>query len=328
VKRRELMLLLGGATLAWATAARAQQQVKRIAILMAVAESDPDVRAGLQAFSEQLRSLGWVEGQNLVIEYRWGDAKAERIAGFARDLVQLSPDVLVAHSTPPTAALSRETRSIPIVFLTVTDLVGQGLVASLARPGGNVTGFSVFEASLGAKWLQLLSEIAPGIRRAYIVFNPVTAPYYNLYLRVVAEHAAEFTIEPIPVQVHDEAELAQAIVSAGSQSDTGLFVLPDSSNIVHRGLIIRLAAQYRLPAIYYFRYFAKDGGLISYGPDELDLFRRAAGYVDRILKGTQPSSLPVQVPTKWEMAINLKTAKALGLTVPQALLALADEVIE
>jgi putative ABC transport system substrate-binding protein len=328
VKRRELMLLLGGATLAWATAARAQQQVKRIAILMAVAESDPDVRAGLQAFSEQLRSLGWVEGQNLVIEYRWGDAKAERIAGFARDLVQLSPDVLVAHSTPPTAALSRETRSIPIVFLTVTDLVGQGLVASLARPGGNVTGFSVFEASLGAKWLQLLSEIAPDIRRAYIVFNPVTAPYYNLYLRVIAEHAAEFTIEPIPVQVHDESELAQAIVSAGSQSDAGLFVLPDSSNIVHRGLIIRLAAQYRLPAIYYFRYFAKDGGLISYGPDELDLFRRTAGYVDRILKGAQPSSLPVQVPSKWEMAVNLKTATALGLTVPQSILVRADEVIE
>ena len=162
------------------------------------------------------------------------------------------------------------------MFLTVTDPVGQGLVASLARPGGNVTGFSVFEASLRAKWLQLLSEIAPGIRRAYIVFNPVTAPYYNLYLRVIGEHAAEFTIEPIPVQVHDEAELAQAIVSAGSQSDVGLFVLPDSSNIVHRGLIIQLAAQYRLPAIYYFRYFAKDGGLISYGPDELDLFRRAA----------------------------------------------------
>jgi putative ABC transport system substrate-binding protein len=328
MKRRELMLLLGGAALAWPLAGSAQQKAKRIAILMAVAESDPDVRAGLQAFSEQLRSLGWVEGQNLLIEYRWGDAKAERIAGFARDLVQLSPDVLVAHSTPPTAALSRETRSIPIVFLTVTDPVGQGLVASLARPGGNVTGFSVFEASLGAKWLQLLSEIAPDIRRAYIVFNPVTAPYYNLYLRVIAEHAAEFTIEPIPVQVHDETELAQAIVSAGSQSDAGLFVLPDSSNIVHRGLIIRLAAQYRLPAIYYFRYFAKDGGLISYGPDELDLFRRAAGYVDRILKGAQPSSLPVQVPTKWEMAINLKTAKALGLTVPQALLALADEVIE
>jgi putative ABC transport system substrate-binding protein len=304
------------------------QIAKRVAILMAVAETDPDVRAGLKVFSEQLRALGWVEGQNLLIEYRWGDAKPERIAGFARDLVQLSPDVLVAHSTPPTKALSRETRSIPIVFLTVTDPVGQGLVVNLAHPGGNVTGFSVFEASLGAKWLQLLSEIAPGIKRAHIVFNPVTAPYYNLYLRVIEEHAAELTIEAIPVPIHDEAELAQAVSAAGSQSGAGLFVLPDSFNIVHRGLIIQLAAQYRLPAVYYFRYFVNDGGLISYGPDELDLFRRAAGYVDRILKGTQPSSLPVQVPSKWEMAINLKTATALGLIVPESLLARADEVIE
>ena len=327
--QRRVVLLALGAVITGATPPIAlAQKPKRVAILMAVAEADPDVRAGLRVFSEQLRSLGWVEGQNLLTEYRWGNAQPERIAGFARDLVQLSPDLLVAHSTPPTAALSRETRSIPIVFLTVTDPVGQRLVASLAHPGGNVTGFSVFEASLGAKWLQLLSEIAPNIKRAHIVFNPVTAPYYNLYLKVIEEHAAEFTIEPIPVQVHDADELSRAIVNAGSQRGAGLFVLPDSSNIVHRELIIRLAAQHQLPAIYYFRYFIKDGGLISYGPDELDLFRRTAEYVDRILRGADPGSLPVQVPSKWEMAINLKTAKALSLTVPPSLLARADEVIE
>jgi putative ABC transport system substrate-binding protein len=326
--RRILLAALGTAMAGVASTVSFAQTTKRIGILMAVAETDPDVRAGLKIFLEQLRSVGWIEGQNLQIEYRWGDAKPERIVGFAKDLVRLSPDILVAHSTPPTAALKNETRSIPIVFLTVTDPVGQSLVASLAQPGGNVTGFSVFEASLGAKWLQLLSEIAPSIRRAHIIFNPVTAPYYDLYLRVIEERAPEFTIDPIPVQVHDEAGIAQAITRAGSQSDIGLFVLPDSSNVVHRELIIRLAAQYRLPAIYYFRYFATDGGLISYGPDELDLFRRTAGYVDRILRGAQPSNLPVQVPSKWEMALNLKTAKALGLTVPQSLLARADEVIE
>jgi putative ABC transport system substrate-binding protein len=329
MRRRELIAGIGSCA-AWPRISFAQQPngTRRIGVLMAVSDSDPDVQAGLKVFRDRLRELGWEEGRNVRLDYRWGDAKAERITGFASELVRLSPDILVAHSTPPTAALARETHQIPIVFLTVTDPVGQGLVASLARPGGNVTGFSVFEASLGAKWLQLLNEIAPDIRRAYIVFNPVTAPYYELYLRVIADQAASFTIEPIPVQVHDRAEIGQAIANAASQAGSGLFVLPDSSNVVHRDLIIQLAAQYRLPAIYYFRYFAKDGGLISYGPDELDLFRRTAGYVDRILRGSAPAGLPVQVPSKWEMAVNLKTARALGLTVPQPLLVQADEVIE
>lgn len=328
MRRRFVLTVLGATVTGMVPATTLAQKPKRIGILMAVAQTDVDVRAGLKVFSEELLRLGWSEGRNLRIEYRWGNAKPERIAASAKELVANAPDVLVAHSTPPTAALSRETRSIPIVFLTVTDPVGQGLVASLARPGRNVTGFSVFEASLGAKWLQLLSETAPDIRRAHIVFNPATAPYYNLYLRVIGERAAAFTIEPIPVQVNDEAGLARAIASAGSRGGGGLFVLPDSFNVVHRDLIIRLAAQYRLPAIYYFRYFAKDGGLISYGPDELDLFRRTAGYVDRILKGADPATLPVQVPSKWEMAVNLKTAAALGLTVPRSVLAQADEVIE
>ena len=330
MRRRELVASIGSSAALWPLASFGQQQgkMRRLGILMAVAESDPDVRAGLKVFTETLRELGWERGRNIQLEYRWGDSNGERIASFAKELVQLSPDILVAHSTPPTAALRRETRSIPIVFLTVTDPVGQGLVASLAHPGGNVTGFSVFEASLGAKWLQLLSEIAPSIRRAHIIFNPVTAPYYGLYLKVIGEQAASFTIEAIPVQVHNEAELAQAIVTVANLPPTGLFVLPDSSNIVHRNLIIALAAQYRLPAIYYFRYFAKAGGLITYGPDELDLFRRTAGYVARILSGDDPANLPVQVPSKWEMAINLKTATALGLAVPESLLARADEVIE
>jgi len=329
MKRRDLLLLGCGAAVSPRRAiAQSSDRVRRIGVLMAVSEDDPDVRAGLKVFTQTLHELGWIEGQNFQIEYRWGNADANRIASHASELVKRSPDVIVAHSTPPTAALRKETQSIPIVFLTVTDPVGQRLVDSLARPGSNVTGFSVFESSLGAKWLQLLAEIAPGIRRAHIIFNPMTAPYYKLYLDVIEEHASSFTITTVPVQVHNEQDLARAIGVAGNQPQTGLFVLPDSFNVVHRSLIITLAAQYRLPAIYYFRYFAYDGGLISYGPDELDLFRRTAGYVDRILRGADPASLPVQVPSKWEMVINLKTAKALGLTVPPILLSRADEVIE
>jgi len=295
---------------------------------MAVAENDPDVRSGLNLFLKRLREYGWTEGNNLIIEYRWGGGEVNRIETFAKELVGLSPDIILAHSTPPVVALLQQTHSIPIVFLTVTDPVGQGLVASLAHPGGNVTGFSVFESSLGAKWLQVLNEIAPDIRRAVIIFNPATAPYYQLYLRIIEERAESFKIKSVPVQIHDAGDFEGVISAAGKDSSTGLFILPDSFNIVHRDLIIRLAAQYRLPAIYYFRYFATDGGLIAYGPDETDLFERAAAYVDRILRGVKPANLPVQQPNKFDLVINMKTAKALGLAIPADLLGRADEVIE
>lgn len=295
---------------------------------MAVADSDSDVQRGLAVFRQSLEELGWRQGNNLRFEYRWGAGDVERIRIYARELVEHSPDIILAHSTPPVVALLRETRSIPIVFLTVTDPLGQGLVKSLAHPGGNITGFSVFMISLGAKWLEVLKEIAPGMTRATIIFNPQTAPYYPLYLESIEQAAPSFSVEPVAVQIHDELDIERAITGVGREKNGGLIILPDSFNIVHRKTIIGLIGRYRLPAVYYFRYFATDGGLISYGPDEIDLFRRSAGYVDRILKGTKPGDLPVQQPSRFELVINLQTAKAHGIKIPQSLLLRADEVIQ
>ena len=330
MQRREFITLLGGAAVAWPFAAGAQQpgRMRRLGVLMAVAESDADVRKGISIFQQTLQELGWKDGHNIRIDYRWGGADAERIQVLAKELVDQQPDILVGHSTPSAKGLLKQTRSIPIVFLTVTDPLGQGLVASLSHPGGNITGFSVFEFSLGSKWLETLKQIAPGIRRVTAIYNPETAPYYGLYLQSINAAVPSLAVESIAAEVHSEADIETVIRKVGSEPDNGLFVLPDSHNVVHRKRIIELAAQYRLPTIYYFRYFASDGGLISYGPDEMDLFRRTAGYVDRILKGAKPSDLPVQQPTKFELVINLKTAKALGLEIPDKLLALAGEVIE
>jgi putative tryptophan/tyrosine transport system substrate-binding protein len=242
--------------------------------------------------------------------------------------VELQPDVLVGHSTPSAKGLLKQTRTIPMVFLTVTDPMGQGLVSSLSHPGENITGFSVFEFSLGTKWLETLKQIAPTVKRVTAIFNPETAPYYGLYLQSINAGTPSLGIKSIAAQVHSKADIENVIRKVGSEPDNGLFVLPDSHNVVHRRLIIELAAQCRLPAVYYFRYFASDGGLISYGPDEMELFRRTASYVNQILRGTSPSDLPVQQPTKFELVINLKTAKALGIVVPQSLIVAADEVIE
>ena len=329
MKRREFITLLSGAA-TWPFVARAQQseRIRRLGVLMAVAESDADVRKGIAIFQQRLQELGWKDGQNIRIDYRWGDADDARIQALAKELVDLQPDVLVGHSTPSAKGLLKQTRSIPIVFLTVTDPLGQGLVASLSHPGGNITGFSVFEFSLGSKWLETLKQIAPGIRRVTAIFNPETAPYYGLYLQSINAAVPSLAVESIAAEVHSEADIENVIRKVGSEPDNGLFVLPDSHNVVHRKRIIELAAQHRLPTIYYFRYFASDGGLISYGPDEMDLFQRTAGYVNRILKGTNPSDLPVQQPTKFELVINLKTAKAMGIQMPVSLLARADEVIE
>src|SRR5215510_9770972 len=276
MRRREFIKVLGGAATTWPLTAHAQQpnRIRRLGVLMAVAESDADVRKGIGIFRERLQELGWKDGQNIRIDYRWGDADPGRIQALAKELVDLHPDALVGHSTPSARGLLNQTRSIPIVFLTVTDPLGQGLVSSLSRPDGNITGFSVFEFSLGTKWVETLKQIAPGIRRVTAIFNPDTAPYYGLYLKSIDAVVFSLAIEHIAVPVHSEADIENAIRKIGREPDTGLFVLPDSHNVVHRKRIIELAAEYRLPTIYYFRYFASDGGLIAYGPDEMDLFQR------------------------------------------------------
>src|SRR6516162_658637 len=330
MERREFITLLGAVAAVWPIATRAQQsdRMRRLGVLMAVAESDADARKGISILQERLQKLGWKDGNNIRIDYRWGNGNPDRIQDLAKELVELQPDVLVGHSTPSAKGLLMQTHTIPIVFLSVTDPLGQGLVSSLSHPGGNITGFAVFEVSLGTKWLEILKQIVPGVRRVTAIFNPETAPYYGLYLQSINAGTSLLGIESIPIQVHNEADIENAIRKVGSEPDSGLFVLPDSHNRVHRKRVIELTAQYRVPAIYFLRYFARDGGLISYGPDEMDLFRRTAGYVDQILKGASPSDLPVQQPAKFELVINLTTAKALGLTIPPGVLSIADELIE
>jgi putative ABC transport system substrate-binding protein len=329
-KRREFITLLGGAA-AWPLAARAQQgsRMRRIGVLMPFAESDPDATAQLSGFIQGLAQLGWTDGRNVRMDLRWTAGSVDRTRMFAKELVNLQPDVILAYSTPPTAALQRETRTIPIVFAVVSDPVGVGFVASLPRPGGNLTGFIHMEASMGGKWLELLTEIAPGVKRATIMFNPNTAPYARSYYLPSFEAAAQsFKVAPIVAPVHSEAEIETVITSLGREPGGGLVVLPDTFSQVHRAAIILLAARNNLPAAYCDNTFAVDGGLFSYGPDQVDIFRRAAPYVDRILKGERPADLPVQAPTKYVLTLNLKTAKALGLTVQPTLLGCADEVIE
>jgi putative ABC transport system substrate-binding protein len=329
MRRRDFIMLAGG-TAAWPLATLAQQPagMRRIGVLMNLSENDLEAQRLVTAFREELAQQGWVDGRNIQIDYRWAGGDVGRIRAFAKELVELSPDVIVGYATPSVVALHQETRSIPIVFLSVTDPVGQGLVANLAHPGGNITGFAVFEFSLGTKWMEALKQIAPSLRRVTTIFNPTTAPYYPLYLRAIEKAASSFGVELIVVEVHDDAEIESAISTLAREPDGGLIVMPDSFNMVHRRTIIALADRYRLPAMYYFPFFATDGGLISYGPDEIDMFRRTAGYVDRILKGAKAGDLPVQQPTKFELVINMKTAKALGLDVPLFLQQRADEVIE
>jgi putative tryptophan/tyrosine transport system substrate-binding protein len=328
MRRREFISLLGGAAATWPFVARAQQpaRIRRVGVLMNLSENDVEAQRLITAFREGLTQLGWVDGRNLRMDYRWAGGDIGRIRAFAKELVELSPDIIVAYATPSVVALQQQTHSVPIVFLSVTDPVGQGLVASLAHPGGNITGFSVFEFSLGTKWMDALKQIVPGLRRVITIFNPKTAPYYPLYLRAIEKAASSFDVEPLVIEVHDEADIERAISALAGEPNGGLIVMPDSFNMVHRRTIIAVVNQ--LPAMYYFPFFATDGGLISYGPDEIDMFRRTAGYVDRILKGEKPANLPVQAPTKYALTINLKTAKALGLTVPFGLLNAADEVIE
>jgi putative ABC transport system substrate-binding protein len=329
VKRREFITLLGGAA-TWSLAARAQQpdRIRLVGMLMSYAENDSEAQAWVAAFREGLQKLGWTEGRNIRIDLRWAGGEFDRIPRLAKELVDLQPDLILSQVTPTTAALLQQTRTIPIVFAMVADPVGSGFVASLARPGDHVTGFAALEGSLGGKWLELLKEIAPRVARVAMLFDPAMAAFAEIYLNPFKAAAASFGVEAIAAPVHDTSELESVVAAQAREPNGGLIVVPDSFFNVHRAEITLLAARYRLPAVYPYRQFTEFGGLLSYGFDRLDNFRRAAGYVDRILKGEKPADLPVQAPTKYELVINLKTAKALGLDVPAHLQQLADEVIE
>ena len=331
MKRREFISLLGGAAATWPVAARAQQpeRMRRVGVLMGYAQSDPSAQSFFAGFVQSLQELGWIVGQNVAIEDRWAGGDINRIQKFARELVEVQPDVILSNTTPVTVALHQETHTIPIIFVIVSDPVGAGLITSLAQPGGNITGFINLEASMGGKWLEMLKEIAPGVRRAAIIFNPDTAPGGGSYFAPSFQSAARsLGVEPITAAVRSNADIESAITALGRESGGGLVVSADGFMVVHRRSIILLAAQNNVPAIFFTPAFPKDGGLLAYGADSLDVFRRAGPYVDRVLRGTKPSDLPVQVPVKFELVINLKTAKALGLEVPPTLLARADEVIE
>jgi ABC-type uncharacterized transport system substrate-binding protein len=322
--RRVFIGMLGGAA-AWP--AGAQQGVPMIGVLMPLAVDDPQGQARIAAFLQGLQQSGWSDGRNLRIDYRWAAGDHDRIRRYAVELVALAPDVILAMGTTSVGPLLQSTRTVPIVFAQVSDPVGAGFVDSLARPGGNATGFTSLEYGMGGKWLELLKQIMPGVTRAAIIRDPVISSGSGQFGAVQAV-APSFGVEVSPVNVRDAGEIERVITAFARSSNGGLIVTTSAQAIGHRDLIITLAARHRIPAVYPYRLFAMDGGLISYGPDPVDLFRRAAGYVDRILKGEKPADLPVQQPTKVELVINLKTAKALGLDVPQTLLARADEVIE
>jgi len=330
--RREFMTLLGGAAAAWPLAARAQQG-DRVRLLVAMmggrnADTDPEGRAWFMAFRQALQELGWVEGRNFRADYRWPAGDLDRMRAIAKEFVDLKPDVMFAGNTPSVVALLRETHTIPIVFTNLSDPVGTGVVGGLASPGGNATGFAAYEYSLAGKWLEILKEIAPTVRRVTLLFNPETAPYAPYYLSFIKTSAPAFGVEANAASIRSISEMEAAIEAQARAPGGGLIVLPDTFTFSNRAPLIALAARHRLPAVYAVRGPAIDGGLLSYGPDTVDLYRRAAAYVDRILKGEKPADLPVQAPTKYELVINLKTARALGLEVPPTLLARADEVIE
>ena len=327
MRRRQFITLLGGAA-AWPLAARAQEP-RRIGVLMGYAESDREAQAWVAAFREGLQKLGWADGRNVRIDTRWAiPDDAESRQRLAKELIALQPDLILSGNTPTTAALLQQTRTIPIIFVSVSDPVGSGFVASFTRPGGNVTGFTNIEPTMAGKWLELLKEIAPRVAKVAFLFNPATAPYAEYYLTPFKAAASSFAVEAIAARVRDTSELESVIAAQARTPNGSLVVITDSFLNVHRVEIISLAARYRLPAIYPYRLFAELGGLLFYGIDLPDNFRRAATYVDRILKGEKPGELQIQQPTKFQLVINLKTAKALGLDVPLFLQQSADEVIE
>jgi ABC-type uncharacterized transport system substrate-binding protein len=327
--RRKFIAALGGTALAWPLAVRGQQaeRMRRVGVLEVRAADDPEEQARLAVFLQALQELGWTDGRNVRIDYRSAGADADRSRTYAAELVALAPDVILASASASVAALLQTTRTVPIVFVNVIDPVGAGFIARLARPGGNATGFTLFEYSLSGKWLELFKEIAPNLTRIAILRDPALAAGIGQFA-VIQGASSSFGIELSPIDVRDAGEIERDVAAFARESNGGLIVTASAGALVHRELIIMLAARHRLPAVYPFRYYVTGGGLICYGPDLKDPYRRAAGYIDRILKGEKAADLPVQAPTKYELAINLKTAKALGLSVPLSLLGRADEVIE
>jgi putative tryptophan/tyrosine transport system substrate-binding protein len=330
MRRREFITMLGGAAVAWPFAAGAQQLevVRRIGVLMGFAESDREGQTFVAAFREGLQKLGWVEGRNIRIDYRWTALDKELIQRFAKELVALQPDLILTQSTPATAELLRQTRTIPIVFALVADPIGSGFVASFPRPGGNITGFVTMEPTVAGKWLELLKETAPRVTRVAMLFNPATAPYAEYWLNPFKAAAASVAVQAIVAPVHGTSELESVVAAQAHEPNGGLIVMPDTFTTEHRSEITSLAARYRLPAVYPYRVFTESGGLLSYGDDLTDNFRRAASYVDRILKGEKPAELPVQAPVKFDLSINLKAARALGIAVAPSMIARADQVLD
>ncbi len=331
MKRREFVRLIGGAAVAWPIVARAQQSggFRKIAVLVPFAEGDAEGQALLEIIRQQLSELGWRENSNLRIDVRWDGGDAERARAYAAELIGMSPDIIFAYFNTQLAAFSRQTRSIPIVFVGASDPVGAGYVASLPHPGGNITGFTLYEPSLAGKWLGFLKEIVPGLARVALMINPETAVLHGtLYSSAFAAAASDLHVEPITATVHTTADIEEAIRALAQQPGSGLIVAPDTFTEIHGGLVVALTAECKVPAVYAINRFAKDGALVSYGPDVHDTVRRAASYVDRILRGEKPAELPVQAPIKYETILNLKTAKSLGLSMPPGILLAADEVIE
>ena len=328
MRRREFITLVGGFA-AWPLSSHAQQpeQMRRIGVLMNFAADDAAAQARLTVFLQALQKLGWTDGRNVRIDIRWSASDPERIRRYAAELVALTPDAIVASTTPSVAALVQATRALPIVFVQVADPVGAGFIDSLGEPGGNATGFTIYEYGMSAKWLEMLKEIAPRVTRAGIVRDPASVAEIGMF-GAIQSVAPSLGMQLSPINLRDASEIERGISAFAHEPNCGLIVVGAASAFVHREQIIALAARYQLPAVYPDRVFISTGGLISYGPDRLDAYRRAAGYVDRILRGAKPADLPVQAPTKYELVINLKTAKALGLTVPPSMLARADKVIE
>jgi ABC-type uncharacterized transport system substrate-binding protein len=329
MRRREFIALIAGAALAWPLAARAQQtdQLPGVGVLMSGADDDPEDKAWYSALVQGLAALGWADNRNVHLVTRWAAGDSDRLKAFATEMVNLKPEVIVATGTVSLLAVSQRTRSIPIVFAQVTDPVGNGLVASLAHPGGNITGFANFEYAIAGKWLELLRELVPQISRVAVIMNPDNSGHPG-YLRMVETAASAASIAVTTAEARDAADIERTVNAFAPGPDASLIVLPDVVTVAHRGLIFSLAAHYRSPAIYPYPFFANDGGLIAYGINGTDIYRRAASYIDRILKGAKPGDLPIQEPTQLEMVVNLKTAKAMGLAIPESFLLRADQVIE